>query len=102
MQEMTAIENPLIALQTKRYEDEEAPGAWAVERLFIDDEDANAYLDVQRYRYPTETERVDWRLFALPATGQLATIVKAARDAASQGGGSPTQRGRDMGAFRSA
>jgi hypothetical protein len=84
MQERTALENPLIALQTKRYEDEEAPGAWAVERIFIDDEDANAFLEPQRYRYPAETERLDWRLYAIPAAGQLARIVKVARWAAEK------------------
>lgn len=80
MQESTLMENPLVALLTR---DENAGrNAWRTERVFIDDDEATAFLEPQRHRYPEADKEVNWKLFAIPAAGTLAVIVREARDAA--------------------
>lgn len=56
--------------------------AWRVDRVFIDDDEADEYMAPQRYRYPEDERDVNWKLYAIPCAGTLAVIVKEARDAA--------------------
>lgn len=80
MQHATMMENPLVALMTR---DENAGrNAWRVERVFIDDDEAEAFLEPQRHRYPEADEEVNWKLYGIACAGTLAVIVKEARDAA--------------------
>lgn len=74
------MENPLVALMTR---DENAGrNAWRVERVFIDDDEAEAFLEPQRHRYPEADKEVNWKLYGIACAGTLAVIVKEARDAA--------------------
>lgn len=80
MQHATMMENPLVALMTR---DENAGrNAWRVERVFIDDDEAEAFLEPQRHRYPEADKEVNWKLYGIACAGTLAEIVKEARDAA--------------------
>lgn len=74
------MENPLVALQTR--DENGGRNAWRTDRVFIDDDEAEAFLAPQRHRYPEADRDVNWKLYAIPAAGSLATIVKEARDEA--------------------
>jgi hypothetical protein len=80
MQEATLMGNPLVALQTR--DENGGRNAWRTDRVFIDDDEAEAFLAPQRHRYPEADKDVNWKLYAIPAAGSLATIVKEARDEA--------------------
>jgi hypothetical protein len=80
MQSITMMENPLVALMTR--DKDAGRKAWKVERVFIDDDEAEAFLEPQRHRYPEADKEVNWKLYGIPCAGTLAVIVKEARDAA--------------------
>lgn len=80
MQDATLTENPLVALMTR--DENGGRNAWRVDRVFIDDDEADEYMAPQRYRYPEDERDVNWKLYAIPCAGTLAEIVKEARDAA--------------------
>lgn len=80
MQDATLTENPLVALMTR--DENGGRNAWRTDRVFIDDDEAEAFIAPQRHRYPEETRETQWKLYAIPCAGTLAEIVKEARDAA--------------------
>lgn len=53
---------------------------WITDRVFIDDQEANDFVAVQRHRYPEEDEGEAWRFYAVSAERSLNQAVRDARD----------------------
>lgn len=83
MQDRTLLDNPIVLFQTKRELDESTDGImmfeWVTERVFLDDDEGQAWIDQQRHRYPKEEEQRSYRLYAVPAQGALAEVLRNAR-----------------------
>jgi hypothetical protein len=81
MQDRTLLESPIVLFQIRNEwnEGEDAP-EWETDRVMIDDDDVERFVEQQRHRYPAKREGVTWRSFAVPCVGRLVNVVKHARD----------------------
>jgi hypothetical protein len=50
---------------------------WEVESAWFDREEARAWGESHRYRFPPGVENVDWDVYAVSGKGQLVTLMDA-------------------------
>jgi hypothetical protein len=79
MQKRTLTENPIVLFQVR----DDAAADWRTDRVMIDDDDLNRFVENQPHRYQAEHKDLYWRGFVVPCVGHLAAVVKQARDIAN-------------------
>ena len=70
----------VAANMAKSLIDDIEKSGWITDRVFIDGEEGNDFVAVQRHRYPEEDEDEAWRFYAVSAERSLNQAVRDARD----------------------